>query len=62
MIELIGKGSYGYVARGKCNKSGKEVALKVIHTETTTEYDMIKILREIQLMRKMNEVCLSYYK
>ena len=47
MIELIGKGSYGYVARGKCIKTGQEVALKVIHSETTTEYDMIKVLREI---------------
>lgn len=62
MIEVIGKGSYGYVARGKCHKSGKEVALKVIHSETTTEYDMIKILREIQLMRKMNQLCHRYYK
>ena len=47
MIEVIGKGSYGYVSRGKCRATGREVALKIMINQTTTEYDTIKILREI---------------
>jgi len=54
--EIIGKGSFGFVAKGVCRNSGREVALKVMVNQAKTEYDVIRINREISLMRKLNEI------
>jgi len=56
LIKIIGKGSYGCVTKAKCKETGKLVALKVMKNQTKTEYEIIKLLREIQLLRKMNEI------
>jgi len=47
VIKLIGKGSYGCVSKGKCKATGRFVALKVMKNQTKTEYEIIKLLREI---------------
>ena len=52
-IEVLGKGSYGCVSKGRCKQTGRIVALKVMENQTNTEYDTIKLLREIQLMRRV---------
>ena len=57
MIEVLGKGSYGCVSKAKCLKTGRIVALKIMENQTNTEYDTIKLLREIQLMRKLQQLC-----
>ena len=57
MIEVLGRGSYGCVTKGKCRTSGRLVALKVMENQTDTEYDTIKLVREIQLMRRLNKIC-----
>ena len=44
---VLGKGSYGHVSKGKCKFTGREVALKVMINQTSTEYDTIKVLREV---------------
>lgn len=49
ITELIGKGSYGCVTKGICKKTAKIVALKVIQTEVQTEYELIKLIREIKI-------------
>lgn len=56
ITSVIGKGSYGCVSRGICKTTGREVALKIMINQTTTEYDSIKVLREIQLMQKLDEL------
>lgn len=56
IIEIIGKGSYGYVSRGICKTTGREVALKIMINQTKTEYDVIKVLREISLMTRLNNL------
>lgn len=56
MIEVIGKGSYGCVSKAKDKDTGRLVALKVMKNQTLTEYELIKLLREIQLMRRLNQV------
>ena len=56
MTSVIGKGSYGCVSRGVCRATGREVALKIMINQTTTEYDAIKVLREIQLMQKLDDL------
>ena len=53
IIEVLGKGSYGCVSKAKCLKTGRIVALKIMENQTNTEYDTIKLLREIQLMKKL---------
>ena len=52
---MIGKGSYGCVSKAKCRFTGKLVALKVMKNQTKTEYEIIKLLREIQLLRKLDD-------
>ena len=44
---IIGKGSYGCVTKAKCKRTGREVALKVMQQQSQTEYEIIKLLREI---------------
>ena len=51
MVEVIGKGSYGCVSIGKCKVTGQIVALKVMVDQTSTEYEITKVLREIKLNR-----------
>jgi len=47
LLELIGNGSYGFVAKGKCRKSGRMIAIKIMKSETKLEYEIIKLLREL---------------
>ena len=47
ILQLIGKGSYGAVSKGRCKATGKEVALKILIDQVDTEYNAIKMLREI---------------
>jgi hypothetical protein len=44
---IIGKGSYGCVTKAKCRRTGRDVALKVMQQQSQTEYEIIKLLREI---------------
>jgi serine/threonine protein kinase len=47
VVEVIGKGSYGCVSKAKDRETGRVVALKVMKNQTLTEYELIKLLREI---------------
>ena len=55
--DRIGKGSYGYVYKGRCLYTGREVALKMMENAINTEYDTAKALREVQILKKTNEFC-----
>lgn len=57
MLSIIGKGSYGCVSKAKCRLSGQLVAIKIMENHTDTEYDTIKILREVLIMKRMNKIC-----
>jgi len=46
-MEIIAKGSYGLVSKGKCLRTGKMVALKLMKIDPECDYDLIKLLREI---------------
>ena len=50
---VVGKGAYASVSKGKCLKSGVLVAVKILDI-SSVEYDLIKVLREIQLLRRLN--------
>jgi serine/threonine protein kinase len=47
LIELIGNGSYGFVAKGRCKKTNRIIAIKIMKSETKLEYEIIKLLREL---------------
>lgn len=62
LTEHLGKGSYGMVCKGVCLKTNKEVAIKIMNTgQTKMEYDVIKTLREIQLLKSLNDLSDSLY-
>ena len=54
--QVMGKGSYGCVSKATCKATGRRVALKIMIKQTQTEYDAIKVLREIQLLRRLNNL------
>lgn len=54
LMTIVGKGSYGCVTKAKCKITGQLVAIKIMENHTDTEYDTIKILREVLIMKKMN--------
>lgn len=56
VIEVVGHGSYGCVSQGKCKKTGRLVAMKIMRNQATMEYEIIKLLRELQIMRRLNIV------
>ena len=45
--EEIGKGAYGSVYRGVCKISNRQVALKILNNRLNSEYDYVKVIREI---------------
>ena len=61
VIELVGNGSYGCVSQGKCKKTGRIVAMKIMKNQATMEYEIIKLLRELQIMRRLNIVSDKYF-
>ena len=52
----MGEGSYGTVIKGFCRNSGVQVAIKLIKNFTRYDYDCVKLVREIQLMKSLNEL------
>lgn len=44
---MIGKGSYGTVSKGICLATGRIIAVKILINQCKTEYNTLKILREI---------------
>ena len=49
LIAIVGKGSYGFVAKAMQRTTGRLVALKMMKSPVETEYEVIKLLRELQI-------------
>ena len=56
LIDFIGEGSYGEVMEAKCKVTGEKVAIKYVKNIYENEYDCVKTLREIQIMRRLSEI------
>ena len=55
LIKVIGRGSYGCVTKAKCKTTGRIVAIKIFQNHQDTEYDTVKLVREIMIIKKLNE-------
>lgn len=53
LIEICGEGSFGRVVRAKHRVTKKEVAIKQIGDAFDHQYSARKVLREIQILRKL---------
>ena len=42
---------------GKCIFTGRVVALKIMKENLETEYQYLKVHRELQILRKLNQIC-----
>lgn len=54
--EVIGNGSYGTVSKATCKNTGKPVALKIMKNQPKMEYEIIKLVRELKLMSRLNKI------
>ena len=61
LVGVVGRGSYGCVSKAVCKVTGRTVAVKVMVGQTNTEYDTIKILREVQLLMKLNQISATLF-
>lgn len=52
---MIGRGSYGCVTKAKCKTTGRIVAIKIFHNHSDREYDTVKLVREIMIIKKLNQ-------
>jgi serine/threonine protein kinase len=55
-LKVIGQGSYGQVVRATCNTTGNKVAIKFIEHVDENEYNCVKTIREIQILRKLSKM------
>lgn len=52
--KILGQGSFGMVAKGYCYRNKCDVAIKKIKNFAEDDYDCLRVLREIQIMKKLN--------
>ena len=53
---VLGQGSYGTVMKGVCKATGQAVAIKFISGFSRWDYDCVKVIREIQILRKLSQM------
>jgi serine/threonine protein kinase len=61
ILEMVGNGSYGTVMKAKDKKTEALVALKVMKSQPKMEYEIIKLLRELQLVRNLNKINVQFF-
>lgn len=56
LLSYIGEGSYGTVIKGYCRNTETPVAIKLVQNFTKYEYDCVKLIREVQIMKHLNKL------
>jgi len=57
VVNYLGSGAYGHVCEAIHVPTKKRVAIKKMELFSTTPVDSMRILREIQILRKLNHPC-----
>ena len=55
VLGTLGKGSYGEVVQAVCKLTGEVVAIKYINDLGYCDYDLVKLIREIQIMDGLSD-------
>jgi len=53
LTSFMGEGSYGTVIKGECRVTKLPVAIKLVNKFTKWEYDCVKVIRELKIMRNL---------
>ena len=56
LIKPLGSGSFGQVVLAQCKFSDQQVAIKLIMKVVQCEYSAVKVIREIKIMRGIQEM------
>jgi len=56
LIDKKGQGSYGCVMKAVSKTSGEEVAIKMIKGFRNYEYELVKVIREIKIMKALTKM------
>ena len=57
--EKLGSGSFGAVYEAIHNETGQEVAIKLINNIGRSEYDLVKVIRELSILKELrNQHCI----
>ena len=56
ILNKMGKGSFGTVVSAYCHQTKQTVAIKHINNFEKHEYTCLKVLREIQIMRRLTDM------
>jgi serine/threonine protein kinase len=62
LLKILGTGGDSIVFRAKERDGGRTVALKFIINKCRNSISMMSVIREIQLMRRLNEISSMLYK
>ena len=54
--KVICEKANGKIVEAECRQTKKQVVLKIMKDECTNEYEIIKVLREIEIMTKLNNL------
>ena len=60
VIKKIGEGSFGQVHEAECLATKRKVAIKHMTDFADRDYGLVKVIRELQLMRLLGEECCSF--
>lgn len=56
LVEKLGEGTYGTVMKCVCRATNKTFAIKMIEGFAHYDYELIKLLREIQILKFLNKI------
>ena len=55
ILKTLGKGAYGHVVEAQSKKTGEKRAIKHIKDFSETSYSCTQVLREIQIMKAIQQ-------
>ena len=60
ILEKVGEGSYGQVFKAQCVFTDQIVAIKHVKGFRKHDYDCVKLVREIQIMKRLHQLSAGF--